>query len=501
MSAPLDSRVIRIVRWLLSQDVARSTAELAADLGLSERVVRYRLAAAENFLRSHGAELSRRRGLGLEVEADATLREQILIDISGRSEEPRVYAPDEREHLLLDALLWSYPNTISLDRLNEDLEVSKTSARRDLRRCEPWLERMGLPIVRRPGKGIAILGTEQRVRRAMVQLFLEAVPSDVLDELLVENFDAAKLIHVRVPVGLRDRFASLPVRDSFEAIEASPLHARLTAANSALVFALYLAITEARHSEGRPIQLEPGQFLSLTDHPASDTMRDLITPMSDQGRPELPVEEIAGLTEYMLGLDALAADVAPGEDIEPLVDLVLAIAGQRLHASLSEDEALRRSLSMHMQRLSIRLRYGLPVHNPLLAEVSARYPDVHVVSVEAAGLLEPVLGTSINDDEVGFLTMYLSGAMERAHLRPRKQAMVVCPSGMATAWVLVSRLQAEFPELSLAEVVSASNYQTTNTKAFDIVISTVPLPEVDAPVAVVSPLLSNSDVRTLLELL
>ena len=95
--------------------------------------------------------------------------------------------------------------------------------------------------------------------------------------------------------------------------------------------------------------------------------------------------------------------------------------------------------------------------------------------------------------------MYLSGALERGHLRPRKRAMVVCPSGMATAWVLVSRLQAEFPELTLANVVSASRYEEDVSDEYDVVISTVPLSDSVAPVIVVNPLLPVTDVRTIQE--
>ena len=61
MSTVLDSRVIRIIRWLLAQNEPMPTAALAADLGLSQRVVRYRLGAAEAYLKSQGAALSRRR--------------------------------------------------------------------------------------------------------------------------------------------------------------------------------------------------------------------------------------------------------------------------------------------------------------------------------------------------------------------------------------------------------------------------------------------------------
>ncbi len=497
MSAPLDSRVTRIVRWLISQSEPRSTSDLAVDLVLTERAVRYRLSAAENYLESFGASLVRQRGTGLFVEVSDEERQAILDDLGERSTTPRVYAPDEREHLLLDSLLWNHPATTALDRLNEDLEVSKTSARRDLRRCEPWLERMGLPLVRKSGKGIALIGSEQRVRRALVQLFLEAIPADVLDELLHTPFKEASLIRVRVPVGLQDRFASLSVYECAQAVSSRPLREQLAAGNSELVYTLYLAVTEARVSQGHAIDLDPGQYRSLIEHPAFQAVRKLADSLADMGRPKLSDEEVAGLTEYLLGFDALNQDPMISSSVETLVDEILAMATDRLHQSLLGDDLLRRGLSSHFSRLLVRLNYGLPVHNPLADEVAVRYPEVQAVADEVRPTIEDQVGAAISDDELGFVTMYLSGAMERANLRPRRRAMVVCPSGMATAWVLVSRLQAEFPELALVQVLSASEYEQQDTSDFNIVISTISLPEIDTPVVVVSPLLSSSDVQAL----
>ena len=205
---------------------------------------------------------------------------------------------------------------------------------------------------------------------------------------------------------------------------------------------------------------------------------------------------MAGLTEYLLGFEALLSQTSSTEEIDDLAEEMLAIATERLHASLVDDDELRRSLTMHLTRLVVRIRYELPVHNPLVEEIAARYPDVQAVAVDLGQLVGERVGAEINDDEIGFITMYLSGALERGHLRPRKRAMVVCPSGMATAWVLVSRLQAEFPELSLADVQSATTYEDSSD-SFDIVISTVPLDFSGAPVVVVNPLLSSMDVRTI----
>src|SRR5690606_39083220 len=112
----------------------RSTADLAADTGLSQRVVRYRLGAVEAYVREAGLRLVRQRGAGLWIEGPAEALSEMRARLSELDSAPRVYAPEERERVLLALLLWSAPHPTSLDVLQEQLEVSKASARRDLKR-------------------------------------------------------------------------------------------------------------------------------------------------------------------------------------------------------------------------------------------------------------------------------------------------------------------------------------------------------------------------------
>jgi hypothetical protein len=70
---------------------------------------------------------------------------------------------------------------------------------------------------------------------------------------------------------------------------------------------------------------------------------------------------------------------------------------------------------------------------------------------------------------------------------------------MATAWILVSRLVAEFPQIEVVRVVSKSGYESEPGEEPDLVVSTIPL--VDPPAGpaslVVSPLLREADIRRL----
>jgi galactitol-specific phosphotransferase system IIB component len=77
---------------------------------------------------------------------------------------------------------------------------------------------------------------------------------------------------------------------------------------------------------------------------------------------------------------------------------------------------------------------------------------------------------------------------------------VVCPAGMATAWILVSRLSAEFPNVEITRVVSKTAFEEElDAAASDLVVSTVPLEDVPGavPSVVVSPLLRERDLRHL----
>ncbi len=494
----LDTRVVRILRWLLDQNTTRSTEALAQDLGLSQRVVRYRLGAVESHLRTRGLELHRQRGAGLWIEGANEAISELRQELSEVSEAPKVYARDERDHVLIADLLWTAPEATSLDQLHEILEVSKASARRDLRRNEEWLERRGLVVVRRPGVGVGVAGPEIRIRQALVQLTVEAVPHEVLAELCVRSFDEAKLVHVRVPAGLREHLKGLPLQRTANLITGSSFQGLLEQANNELVFCLYLAVTAARLADGKTIIMDTGQHRSLADHPVSATAESIASQFAAAFGLDLPELEIAGITEYLLGLTTLGlAAGTDHEDRADLLDQLMAIAAERLHPTLGGDAELRRSLSQHIERLGVRLRYRLPVHNPLLAEVAERYPDVHAVAHELGSLISEHFSAPMPADEVGFVTMYLSGAMERSRLKPSRRAVVVCPSGMATVWVLVSRLQAEFPQIELVSVQSTGSYEEMSDSEVDLVISTVEIEEGSLPVIVVSPLLTASDIKRL----
>ena len=493
----LDTRQIRIVQWLLDQSGPRRTADLASDLGLSQRVVRYRLSGVSSYLARNGLALITKPGVGMWIEGPDEAFDQVRAELATRSDARRLYAQDERMDVLRAALLFNAPDVMTMDKLQWMLEVSKTSTRRDVNRCEPWLESFGLHIARRPGAGIAVMGPEIGVRQALVKLILESVPTDAMLQLMTGEVGATHLMSVKVVAGMREFIGELPLRECWQLVQgAAPV--REFVSEGELVLPIYLAVAAARLRQEKGIELDAGHLRSLLDHPIAETAARIGKKLGDLIERDLRQTEVAVIGEYLLGITVLNEDqVDIDGGMDAVLDEMLDAAAKRIHPVLRDDAELRRSLGKHLERLETRLNYGLPVHNPLLTDIVQRYPDVHEVAFDLSQGLGRRLKKPISPDEVGFITMYLSGALERTRLRPRKRAMVVCPSGMATAWILVSRIQSEFPQLDLVSVVSASDFAEKSRGDIDMVISTVRVSSDTAAVVVVNALLTGDDIRAI----
>jgi transcriptional antiterminator len=264
--------------------------------------------------------------------------------------------------------------------------------------------------------------------------------------------------------------------------------------------ALSIAIAARRIRAGRAVRLGGGRLRSLLDHPVAESAASIAAAVERAAGVAFGRMDVAAITESLLGLTQLV-DVAARPEAADVryIDRIIAGAAGRLHPSLGEDDQLRSSLLEHVRRLHVRLRFGLPISNPLQHEVRRRYPDVYRAAAEILAEVGPVAGAEMPVEEVGLLTMYLAGSLERHRLRPKVRVTVVCPAGMATAWILVSRLVAEFPQIEVIRVVSKAAFGIEPGEEPDLVVSTIPLEETpDGPISVVvSPLLREADIRRL----
>ena len=501
VTVPLDSRQASITRLLLTETGPATVDAIASELKLTSRVIRYNLPSIETFLRPEGLHVMRRRGVGVWVSGDDGRRRAILTRL-GTAALPRVLDGDDRKLQVLAALLDASPRPVHIGDLGGELGASRPTVRRDVRAAETWLEGHHLHLQRLPGVGIVVRGSEIDIRKGLLSLLLESVPAELLLSEMNGRSNGGSP-HPTDTRGLAD-FASRLDLPAHRAILTQQLLEPDDNGPMAMVATLYLAIVTRRVRAGRQAELQSGQLRSLIDHPVAAAAARIAAAVEKDANLTLGEADVAAITEFLLGfVELVDASLAAQADDEVEIDRLVAAAASRLHPSLAEDVQLRRSLGEHLRRLRVRLRYGLPVSNPLDHEVRQRYPDVYRVASDIVAALHPVGDAVVPQEEVGFLTMYLAGSLERNRLRPKVRITVVCPAGMATAWILVSRLSAEFPNIEITRVVSKTVFEKdVDISTTDLVVSTIPLDEFsNVQTVVVSPLLRERDLRHLSRIL
>lgn len=501
---PLDSRQARIARHLLESTEPATVEEIAVSVGLTPRVVRYNLPSIEAVARPAGLRLVLRRGVGAWVDGEPAARAALLERLNDYPG-PAVVDATERRQRAIAALLDAAPRAIRLEDLEREFGVSRPTVRRDVRAAEPWLERHQLHLQRMPGSGLVVRGTEIDIRKGLLAVLLETVDPDVLLALVESGASrSAPTPETSTQTDRADGLIPL-VREldlpTHRSILAKQLRTLDPVDPMVMTAAIYLAIVTRRVREGRSASLEGGQLRSLMDHPVADAATRIAADVEAVFESSWADADVASITEFLLGFVELSDEPATPEPADVgLIDAIISAAAMRLHPALADDDRLRRSLVEHAHRLRLRLRYGLPISNPLQQEVRDRYPDVYDVAASILADLGPVAGSDVPEEEVGFLTMYLAGSLERNRLRSTVRVAVVCPAGVATAWILVSRLLAEFPQLEIVRVVSKAAYEgALDESGVDLVVSTVPLETGSPDVArvIVSPLLRARDIRRL----
>lgn len=161
----------------------------------------------------------------------------------------------------------------------------------------------------------------------------------------------------------------------------------------------------------------------------------------------------------------------------------------------TEDQKLKDQLMLHIPPMIYRLREGVQTTNPFIDQIKNEFTIVFNLIWVILSEYEEALEVIFNEDEIGFLTIYFQSAMERAKLS--KKILIVCPTGIATSELLLNRIKNVLPSFDMLEVASIKEVAAIDLEQIDFVISTVQLNLVNKKVIVVSPLLSDQDIKNI----
>ena len=162
-----------------------------------------------------------------------------------------------------------------------------------------------------------------------------------------------------------------------------------------------------------------------------------------------------------------------------------------LNVDLNHDEALYQSVMVHMYHLVYRMKNQIKIINPLLEEIKKHFRLLYDLTWLIFDGEKDQLGITLTEDEIGFLMLHFQTALDRKE--KSKRVLVVCPKGVVSSEFIVNRIQRILPPLDVIELASLDMVDKYDLSDINLIISTIPVKEVDKEVVIVSPLVSEQD--------
>ncbi|SCX76409.1 BglG family transcription antiterminator [Alkaliphilus peptidifermentans] len=174
---------------------------------------------------------------------------------------------------------------------------------------------------------------------------------------------------------------------------------------------------------------------------------------------------------------------------------------QKTSIYIENEEKLKQNLIGHFLASYNRIRFQIPVVNPLLEEIKEKYQNLFTMTkliLEDLELFPELKG--IREDEIAYISTYFGAYFKEDTIKEKKQqktVLIVCHKGVILSKILESQIREYFPFIQIIAAVPIKDIIRYNNK-YDFIISTVDLEEKEK-VIVVNPIFTKYDLQLLYE--
>ena len=505
MANDFTPRMKQIILVLLEQSAPISVKKLSESINISKRTVQRELEFLPKTMKKYGVDFCSKTGTGVWLQGDeeskrclkADLEAEDTLDISDR--------PERQKRLVLEIL--KDKKLKKLYYYSDLFGVSEATVSSDLEAVEGWLRKYHLEIVRKPGYGVLIRGSEKGFRDALRTFIDENINSEMIQELyedrnqsvmeVVEDKNEHNIYRI-LDDGIVKRVTACILKNRDKRI------LNLTQ-ESYLGLVIHVAIAVNRIMKQEFIEENAEMADALLGDPDYGLAEQIAASLEEEFQISIPSVECTYICLHIKGskIQQLEVDEKSRAEIEEFRDLwdvvneMIDCYDSEISYLLKQDEEfVVQGLIAHLKPTLVRLANGMKIQNPLLEQIKADYSVIFERCRKVAQVIERRYGYEVPEPEIGFLAIHFGAAEVRLESRKENRRKVnvgiVCASGIGISRLLSSKIAKNFTdrvELSAYGVADLSPYVL---KKNDFLVSTMTLKE-DADILYVSPLLPTED--------
>lgn len=457
--------------------------QIAEALKVSEKTARLRMKELNCELSGYGAKIISKPHFGYQLIIEDEEQFQSL-----QNEKTEIIPENEQERseYLLAYLIW-HTDYVKSEYLCDFLYVSKTTLTRSIKTVEMILKRYDLGIERRPNYGIRLCGKESDIRRLISDYFIKRNCFGDFYDLHGEKEMLHLADHVRELMG---KYGIRLSETSFENF----------------INYVYVAWKRMRHGHFLEMKIENIPQIGMKECAFA---KELIDSLEESGQIVYTEDEKQYLLLYLAGKRMIGnvveneSNFIIHEQTDRLALAMLNVVNQSYHMDFYNNFDVRMTLNQHLVPFDIRMRFGIPLENPLLKSIKEEYSLAYQISSEAVLVLRDHYQKEISEDEIGYFALIFELAMEKSQNEEKSDILIVCSTGKGSSRLLKYKYEQEFSDyLNHIYVCDLLDLDRFDFSKVQYIFTTVPITkEVPVPITEVGVFLGTEDIKVITEIL
>lgn len=481
----LTDRQKELLLLLLTNPAGISIKQLENELGISRRTVYREFNDLKSILQDKAVTIANEHGhylLAGQESGLAKLKEQVEA-----VRQQTTLSVGQRENAIAAQLLVS-PQPLKIAALALNLKVSEATIQNDLRMVDKSLARYEVHLVRKKGVGVFVQAQELQRR----QLFIEILVNEL------NEYDFFQYLHEQKQkpdafLQAIDKKLLLKVEGALKQTILPAI--KLNTDQKLIELILTFAVTLQRMQQGKSLT-------AVKSRPHSLKYRGLVYKFLAQYFKKQPLSlkqpEIIYLTNRTMLADYRQLPLSFDDDQELAfsvrVKQFIKLVSEDIEYDFLRNPAFVKHLTQHIYNLARERVTLLPnTRIETLVNLTVRFKKLYAAVRQNWAQVFPHL--HLTSSEMQLILLYFAKEYTSQPVGRNLSALVVCENGIGTAAILSARLREELPELKKIKTARVSELNQLDLKQYDLILSTLKLPNFSRDYQLVSPLLLGNEIR------
>lgn len=456
---------------------------IAQQLGVSEKTVRNRIKELKTVLEEHGGDIVSKSRFGYKLIT--TDQEKFKKFLQEESENQIPETSKERNQFLLKYLL-EMDGYVKMDDLCEMLFVSKSALSHSIRSVEKVINQYQIQLERKPNYGIRVIGEEFDIRRLLCIYTIKR-----------KSFEEFQTKDEKELMWIAKNIQNLLIKYD--------IHLTEVAFDN---FTDYVYVGFKRIQSNHFLHLNSNNFPEIGVKEKS-FLKELAANIEEKYHIKYTEDEENYILLYLAGKQRIGNAIENDynfvihEEIDRLALEMMKTIKQEYHMDFRNNFELRMTLNQHLVAFDIRIKYGLPLTNPMLEEIKKEYCLAYEMALQASRVLIEYYKAEISEDEIGYFALVFALALEKDNIHKKVNVLVVCNSGKNLLKLLKYQYERSFSDyLDQIYVQDLIGLEKFDFSTVDYVFTTVPITrEIPCPILEVGAFLEENDLLAITDML